>query len=463
MLATHRAAQRQRFPEDLFNRLISLLLFSGNFTIDHDIDMDVPVSGMTEVDNRDIVPICNHLYFSNHLRHFRTRHTDILVELVRVDLAQRSGHRAADLPERFTLFRSFRDPGLHDTERFDNFTDLSHLLGEKFPIAVNLDNQHRLSIVRHLQIGRLAHTINGSTIHKFQGGRNDFAANDRRNRLRSTVDGVEQDQHGFLGFRQGQQLDDDFGDDGEGSLTAAHQLGQVVTHHPLHGRTPGFDNITGRGHHLKTENVILGDPVLDTARSTGTLGDVAAQSGKFQRGRIGRVKQADFLHRLLKLLGHHAGLDSRHQVFFINLKNPVKPGHHQHYPTLGRQTAAGKTAARATRKNRDFMLVDQLHDPADFLRCARMHHDIGQKLALGGVIGVADQIGFVRFDMLLADNLLEFCDKLCVQHRSQPLPRRNGDRFEICPRPYKQSKARRLTQTGVILPQEIIPGSGTIQ
>ena len=50
--------------------------------------MNVAISSMAKVNDRYLILVGNGVNLADHLRHLAARHADVLVELVRVDLAQ---------------------------------------------------------------------------------------------------------------------------------------------------------------------------------------------------------------------------------------------------------------------------------------------------------------------------------------------------------------------------------------
>src|ERR1035437_3685754 len=74
---------------------------------------------------------------------------------------------------------------------------------------------------------------------------------------------------------------------------------------------------------FKTEDVIAGAAVFQTARAAGVGGDVAADEVVRAAGGIGRIKQSAPLDPVLKLFGVYARLDDGHEIGGVNLLDAV--------------------------------------------------------------------------------------------------------------------------------------------
>jgi len=117
------------------------------------------------------------------------------------------------------------------------------LLIQELRVAIHLNNQGRSGAFRQGQPGGLSEAVQGPAVHEFEGGGNDLLADNGGYGLGSTVNGIKHHQHGLLGLGFGKQLDNDLGDNGQGSFRTTEELGQVVSHYPLHGGATGFHQI----------------------------------------------------------------------------------------------------------------------------------------------------------------------------------------------------------------------------
>ena len=85
-----------------------------------------------------------------------------------------------------------------------------------------------------------------------------------------------------------------------------------------------------RQDHLEAEDVVARRAVLERPGTAGALGDVAADHGLAQAGRIRRVEEPDALDRVLEVAGDHVRLDDGQQVRFVDLEDAVHPLERQH-------------------------------------------------------------------------------------------------------------------------------------
>ena len=158
---------------------------------------------------------------------------------------------------------------------------------------------------------------------------------------------AERHQHQNVVLGVGQQPEHHFGDDAQRALRAHHELGEVVAGGVLERVGGRPDDVAGGQHHLQIEHVVAGGAVLHGLGAAAAVGQVAAQKAAALAGRVGRIEQADVLHRLLKHLVHHARLHGGLQVALINLNDVVEPLGAQHHAVVDGQRAAAQAGARA--------------------------------------------------------------------------------------------------------------------
>ncbi len=418
MFAAHGAAQGEGRGEDFLDGLFGFFHLTGDLAVDHDVDMDVAVAGVAEVDDGNRVLRRDRLDLADHVGNTAARHADVLVEFVGIDLSQARRDAAAHLPDLLALGGVFGHPRLHHSQGTHDLQDALGLTLDEVLLAVDLDDEDRLGLLGKVEVGRLAHALDGRRIHELQGRGDDLAADDGRDPLGRSVDGIEQDEHRLFRFGFRKQFDHDFRDDPQRPLAAAQQFGEVVADDPLHRLSPRADDVPLGGDDLEAEDVVLGDAVLDAARPAGAFGDVAPEGAELEGGGIGGVEKAYLLHRDLKLLCDDAGLDFGHQVLGVDAQDAVHARRHQDDSPRDGEAPSGEAASGPPGEDGDLLGVGHLQDAGDLPRIGGKDDDVGEKLLLGGVVGVAQQVGAVGGDVFGADDVSQGLDDKGIEHEN---------------------------------------------
>ena len=102
--------------------------------------------------------------------------------------------------------------------------------------------------------------------------------------------------------RFGDQAQRDLGDDRKRALRSDEQLRQVVADDVLDRLRTGADDFACWQHGFERQHVTLGGAVLDRARTTGTLRDVASNRRLLEARGIGRIEQPACFDRLLQIV-----------------------------------------------------------------------------------------------------------------------------------------------------------------
>ncbi len=87
MFAAHGAAEFEGGFEHILDGTFGLHGVPGHLFVDHDVDMNIAVTGVAEVDDRNLVLLGNGIHFADHFRNFAAWDTDVFIVLVRIDIA----------------------------------------------------------------------------------------------------------------------------------------------------------------------------------------------------------------------------------------------------------------------------------------------------------------------------------------------------------------------------------------
>ena len=131
-------------------------------------------------------------------------------------------------------------------------------------------------------------------------------------------------------------------------------------------------------HHLDTEQVVGGEPVLEAVHAAGILGDVAADRAGNLAGGVRRIVEAVGTHRRADGEVGDARLDHGAAVGGVDLEDPVELAEAHGDPVGERQRPARKPGAGAARHDLDPPIVAERQHAADLARIARQDDDHGQ-------------------------------------------------------------------------------------
>src|SRR5205807_5609955 len=107
-------------------------------------------------------------------------------------------------------------------------------------------------------------------------------------------------------------------------------------------------------------DVVGGEAVLQAVGSTRVAGDVAADGGDGEAGRVGRVHETVLGGGGVQVARDHAGAGDRHQVGRVDLEVP-EPLHAEHDAAPERDRSADQPAAGAAGRERGAGLGAELH------------------------------------------------------------------------------------------------------
>ena len=107
------------------------------------------------------------------------------------------------------------------------------------------------------------HGIETDLVHYFSGRRDNACLKHVMNRRAAVVEGFAHHLQGPPFFRHGDQSQERFGNNSEGSFRTRKDACQIVAGHILDGLTACFQNRAVRQHHFQTHDIIFGDTVLD--------------------------------------------------------------------------------------------------------------------------------------------------------------------------------------------------------
>ncbi len=194
------------------------------------------------------------------------------------------------------------------------------------------------------------------------------------------------------GARAGVEAEQCPGDQGEGSLGADDELGQVVAARGLHEPPPGGDHLARAEDGLESQDVVAGDAVLDRPHATGVGGHVAPEAGRLFAGEHG-VDQPHRGEGGVELRQCHPRLDHGDLVGHVDLEDRRHPLERDHDPALDGCGGPGEPGARAAGGHGDPERSGGLHHGRHLGGRSRPHHrqwprrSQPQRLVMAQVVG----------------------------------------------------------------------------
>ena len=146
--------------------------------------------------------------------------------------------------------------------------------------------------------------------------------------------------------------------------------------------------------------MVDGEPVLETVRSAGVLGHVAADRADLLRRRIGRVVVAVGGDRLRHVEVRHPRLHDHLSALDVDGEDAVQPRERDHDPLRHRQRAPGEPGAGAAGDERDAELVAGADGRLDVRGRLGEHDERGNDAA------PRQPVAFVRAELLRLANEL---------------------------------------------------------
>src|SRR5216683_5190853 len=118
--------------------------------------------------------------------------------------------------------------------------------------------------------------VDGRAVHELEGGRQDAAAHDPRDRLAGLRELIEDRHRGYSRAGQRRELENHLGDDTERALRADEQLHQRVARRVLGELAAEAQDFTAGQYDSEADDVVARHAVFETARAAGVGGDIAA-------------------------------------------------------------------------------------------------------------------------------------------------------------------------------------------
>src|SRR5262249_14433912 len=155
------------------------------------------------------------------------------------------------------------------------------------------------------------------------------AGGDVGNRFGGVVDGCENGEQRFDGFRLARKLYSDFRDEGERAFGTDEEAGEIVGAR-VTLLAANTDDFPARENEVESGEVIGGDATGESMRATGVFCDVAADRRGFLARRIGREVEPGVFDGARDVEINDSRLNDGALIFEIELEDAVHAREDEH-------------------------------------------------------------------------------------------------------------------------------------
>src|SRR5918995_5844160 len=359
VLPGERSPVIQTGEDDLTGQLLGPLGLALGVVVVENERMQVPVPGVEDVGDPQVVPTSELGDLAQHRGELRARDDAVLDVVVVGDAAHSTESGLAGFPEEGAFIVVLGHPDLGGLVLLADLQHSSELFLYLSFRSIQLDDEHRAGVWQAWMHGRLD-GLHRQAVHHLDGGGDYPLADDPRDRAAGPFGVLEAGQQSVHRLRDPAQPECDPGCNTQRPLRAYESAEQVVA---WRIRRPGAPDVRHRAigqHDLSPHDVVRGKAVLQAVNATGVLGQVAADGGDYLAGRVWGVVVA----LVGDLLAHphvdDAGLDHDPLVRDVHLQDLAHPGEHDQDTRLDRQGPAREAGPRAPRDERNPLVVAEL-------------------------------------------------------------------------------------------------------
>src|SRR2546421_537634 len=251
-----------------------------------------------------------------------------------------------------------------------NLAYLPHQSGYLRGRAVELDQQ-QAAAVRIARVHRRLGRLDRQVVHHLDRSRQDARGDDPAHRRSGLVGRMERREQRLDLGRSPHHPENHFRRDPQGAFGPDEHAAQIVSRSIERGAAEVHERAV-REHHLQTEDVRGGEPILEAVGAARVLGDVAADGTHLLRG---RVRGIEVVGR--DGLGHaqveHTRLHHDPGIRNVDVQNAIHPRQADHDAVRDRQGTAGEPRARAAGDEGNAPLVADADDGLNLLRRGGQH------------------------------------------------------------------------------------------
>ena len=261
--------------------------------------MNVPVSGVPKTSHRNPGLFLQTSRKVRQLHQLGSRHHNIFVQLGQARRPERIRKIPAQLPDLLASFFITVSLNRQGSDSTQEILQLFQLTDNRLPPSIDLHNEMRIALRQRIFSQVCPRCLQGELICDLQRRREMPRIQNRLHRFgRFCEIGKGHGQHRAI-LRMGNDPQGRLGDDTQHPLASHKEVkqikaGLVLVTTPTHPK-----NLSVGHHHLNSENIVLGHPILQTSRPTRIGRQVTANRAFSQRRRIRRVIPTQLPHRVL--------------------------------------------------------------------------------------------------------------------------------------------------------------------
>ena len=361
MFAGERAADFEAVADDLGGGLHSAFELRGIARIVEDDGVEVAVTGVKNIADLKAELRADLLNAAKGLRKLRTRDDAIEDVIAGREAAECSESVLAPFPEEFALGIVAGKANFAGVMRVANLDDGGGLRGDGFGESLDFDEENGGTVHGKTGVDVVFNGAQGPAVEHFAGGRSDGAGGDVHDGFGGGVDGIENGEKGFHGFRFARKFRRDFRNESECALRTDEETGEVVTG-PIAVFAASANDFAVGEDEFERSDVIGGDAVGKRVRATGIFRDVAADGAGFPTGRIGSEVEAVMFGGAGEVVIDDPRLNDGALIFGVDFENAIHARKNDHDAAGAGECTARETCAGAATNNGGIVFVSEFDD-----------------------------------------------------------------------------------------------------
>ena len=337
--------------------------------------MKVAIASVKNIANVEAVARADFADMAKRLWKFGARNDAVKDVVAGGEAAESAKSVFAAFPQKFAFGIVPSETNFARVVRFADVGDRGSLCRDSFRETFDFEKQHGGAIARETGVNEVFDDAKGPAIEHFASGGNDGARGDVDDGFGGIVDGIENCELRFDGFRLAREFDGNFGNQSERAFGTNEKAGQVVAG-SVALRATDANNFAVREDQFECGHVIGGDAVSERVRATGIFRHIAADRAGFLAGGIGCKVEAVRLGGKREVEIDDAGLHHGALIFRVDRENAIHARENDHDATDARERSARKAGAGAAADDGDVVLHREFDDLRDLLRGGGKDDDV---------------------------------------------------------------------------------------
>src|SRR5271167_1211746 len=313
--------------------------------------MEIAIAGMKDVGDAKTGFAAETRNLAHYLRQSRSRYHTVLDDVVRRDAAHGSEGGFASLPHQGALGFALRQPNFQSTILAAEFINVAHKRLDLHIRAIEF-YEKQAATIGIVGVNGGFGSLDGKVVHHFDGRGQHASSDDVADGRSGFVGAWKRSQQCADALRSFHDTKNNFRGDAESAFGPDKQASQIVP-----GRVESLSSDVHQGtvwkDDIQAENVSRRESILEAVRSTGILGNVAANAAYRLRGWIGCVEIAVRFDAAGNVKIENARFNDNALVGKIDLEDAIHTRKADDNSLLNGQRTATQPGARTSRDEGD--------------------------------------------------------------------------------------------------------------